>query len=142
MCLTKRIAPCDNCVSFLKLSQTMDLIEDKMDNNEITEGTYLKDMDQMKNFYDRVTEFHKIDGCSDCITDDDDDDDDDSDYEIVEVSVDADIFEWRGNEYAMADALNPSMGGDRFETRRILYDMVPPHPAVGHVTHVGEVIIY
>ena len=80
MCLTKRIAPCDNCLSFLKLSQTMDLIEDKMDNNEITEGQYLKGMNVMKKCYDRVTELHKIDGCSDCIMNDDDDSDDEYDY--------------------------------------------------------------
>ena len=108
----------------------MDLIEDAMDNNEITEGQYLKDMDQMKNFYDRVTEFHKIDGCSDCIIDDDDDDDDSDDDAIP-----AEPFVWRGNQYFISSESISYMG-------RILYDIVPPHPAVGYVTHVGEVIIY
>ena len=70
MCLTKRIEPCGNCLAFLQLSQTTDLIEDAMENNKITEGYYLKEMNKMKYIYDCFTDHHKIVGCSDCIMDD------------------------------------------------------------------------
>ena len=84
MCLTKRIEPCKVCVAFLKLSKTTDLIEDAMENNTITEGKYLKDMNEMKKGYDCFTKCHKTDGCSDCIIDGEPDDDSDDDN-VVEV---------------------------------------------------------
>ena len=138
MCLTKRIEPCGNCLAFLQLSQTMDLIEDKMDNNKITEGKYLKEMNKVKKFYDRVTESHKIEGCSDCIMNDDDDDDDSDDDSDDDIEVEP--FEWRGNYYWIGEP-EPWWGGAFYVTRRVLYHY-HDETEVGHVTHVGEVIIY
>ena len=134
MCLTKRIEPCKVCVAFLKLSKATDLIEDAMENNKIIEGNYLKEMNKMKKFYDCFTEEHKIDGCSDCIMYDEPDDDDSNDNEIA---IPVEPFVWRGNEYAIGDPVFPSVPG-----ARPLFNIVSPHDVMGHVTHVGEVIIY
>ena len=139
MCLTKRIAPCDTCGTFLKLSQTTDLIEDAMENNKIPEGYYLKEMNKMKKFYDCFTEEHKIDGCSDCIMYDEPDDDDSNDNEIA---IPVEPFVWRGNEYAIGDPVISGGVMSRVLGARPLFNIVSPHDVMGHVTHVGEVIIY
>ena len=131
MCLTKRIEPCKVCVAFLKLSKTTDLIEDAMENNTITEGKYLKDMNEMKKGYDCFTKCHKTDGCSDCIIDGEPDDDSDDDN-VVEVEP----FFWRGNEYAIGDPM-PSHA-----QARPLFNIVSPHDVMGHVTSAGAVTIY
>tara|TARA_R110002126_G_scaffold38225_2_gene114254 strand:+ start:222 stop:575 length:354 start_codon:yes stop_codon:yes gene_type:complete len=117
----------------------MDEVENKMDNNTITEGDYLKDMDEMKKFYDCFTESHKIDGCSDCIMDDEPDDDDSNDNEIA---IPVEPFFWRGNEYAIGDPVISGGVMSRVLGARPLFNIVPPHDGMGHVTNVGEVIIY
>ena len=138
MCLTKRIVPCEVCVTFDYLTECMDIVEDKMENNTITEGVYLKKMDKMKKDYDYLTEYHKTEGCSDCIMDDkpdDETDDDDDDYDDDEITVEP--FEWRGTVYLIQDAgqLVPDDEG-----RRRLFDYDEQHD-VGFVTSAGAVIL-
>ena len=128
MCLTKRIAPCKLCVGFSYLSDEMDEVEDKMENNKITEGEYLKKMDTMKYHYDEYTKYHKKNGCSDCM----DDEPEVIEPEVIEIEVE--LFEWRGNQYLIGD---PDLN-----VMRILYDIVSPHPEVGYVSSVGAVTIY
>jgi len=119
MCLTKRIKPCKLCVGFSYLRHEMDEVEDKMENNKITEGEYLKKMDKIKTNYDFITEYHKKKGCSDCM-------DDVGDEILVQE------FEWRGNQYFIGE------GG--FDGVRILFDIVA-HNMVGHVSSAGAVIL-
>lgn len=86
MCLNKRIESCRTCVDIQDITFEMELIENLMEDNAISEGKYLEKMNQIKKKYNFVNKAHKIHGCSDCIIDDEPEDDSHSD-DVVVVEV-------------------------------------------------------
>ena len=128
MCLNKRRVDCCKVCSYLgRLSYFREMCDDFMMEGKISEGQYLKEMNELKEKWDMCSKLHKTDGCTDHHSDindgdeyhyDDDDRpdmqrrqrehrqrterlprDDDEEIEVTE-------FEWRGIFYIRDDAGN------------------------------------
>jgi len=89
-----------------------EMYDDFMFEGEISEGRYLKEMNQMKEQWDKCTKVHNRVGCTDHHSDINDDINDDSDLVIYDSSDDEGEeivvrpFEWRGIQYYRDDEGN------------------------------------
>ena len=113
MCLNKRrVDCCKGCSYFNELSCMREMYDDFMFEGEISEGRYLKEMNQMKEQWDKCTKVHNRVGCTDHHSDINDDINDDSDLVIYDSSDDEGEeivvrpFEWRGIQYYRDDEGN------------------------------------
>ena len=133
MCLMTRREACQPCwgISLCKMMQ--DRIDDDMLDGKISEGEYLKHMNELKEMYDEANSYHKKSGCDDCEEEEDEEEEVESEDEEIEVEH----FHWRGTDYYI-DAASIAAGNWRL---RRLWDPNTKE-VVGHVDSTGLVHIY
>ena len=128
MCLMKRREPCLACCNISICKMLQDGIDDDMLDENISEGEYLKVMNQLKEMYDRANSYHKKSGCDDCEEEEEEDD-----------SVEVEHFYWRGTDYFIQSDINDEGIRYLFNIEDLDED---EHVPVGRVDSTGLVHIY
>jgi hypothetical protein len=126
MCLMTRREPCLACWNINECKILQERYDDDMLDETISEGIYLKVMNQLKEMYDEANSYHQKCGCDDC-------EEEKEEAESEDEELEVEHFYWRGTDYYIdADA---AVG------LRRLWDP-NTEEVVGHVDSTGLVHIY
>ena len=134
MCLMTRRESCEACWRTNICKMLQDRIDDDMLDGNVSEGKYLKDMNHLKEIYDRANSYHKKSGCDDCEEEEEEDD-----------SVEVEHFYWSGTDYFIQSDINDEGIRYLFPFATNIEDWELEYierVEVGHVDSTGLVHIY